>query len=420
MPDSAENHKSPEWSSTLKLVVGLSFVAVLAFLIARFQTLVAPLLLVFIISYLLHPIVARVSATTRLSWRLAVSLIYVLFLIVVFTFATVIGVAVVQQFQILIVIVQDFVVNLPELAANLAMQTIRLGPLQFELANIEEQLLTQVGLDFATLGQQILSLVQPALGTAGGLLGAVATTTATTIGWSAFILIVSYFVLSEGGQVPDYIGAIELPTGYDYDFRRLGRELGRIWDSYVRGQILITFIVIVVYFIGLSALGVRNALGLAFLFGLTKYIPYIGPLVSEITTGLVTFFQVGNYLGLEQVTFLIVVIAFTIIADIIIDNLIIPRIYGETLGVHPAAVLTSALIMASLLGFIGIIFAAPVLASVQVFGRYGLRKMADLDPWPEKEPEPRTPIPWRERLQNSIDRLKGLLNRRKADVESDE
>ena len=400
-------------------MVGLSFVAVLAFLVARFQNLVAPLMMVFIISYLLHPIVTRVSKTTRLSWRSAVGLIYLLFLVIVITFVTVVGVAVVQQFQILIVIVQGFVADLPELAANLATQTIQLGPLQFELANIEEQLLSQVGLDFATLGQQILSLVQPALGTAGGVLGAVATTTASTIGWSAFVLIISYFVLSEGGQVPDYVGGAELPAGYDYDLRRLGRELGRVWNSFVRGQILISAIIVSIYFVGLTLLGVRNALGLAFLFGLAKFIPYVGPVVSQITTGLVAFFQVGNYLGMEQVTFLIVVVVFTIVVDLIIDNIVAPRIYGETLGVHPAAVLISALIMASLLGFIGIIFAAPVLASAQLFGRYGLRKMADLDPWPEPEPEPQEPVPVRQRVQDSLERLKNLVNRRKSDVESD-
>ena len=199
----------------------------------------------------------------------------------------------------------------------------------------------------------------------------------------------------------------------------MGRELGRVWNSFVRGQILISSIIVSIYFVGLTALGVRNALGLAFLFGLAKFIPYIGPLVSEVTTGLVAFFQASNYLGMEQVTFLIVVIVFTIVVDLIIDNIIAPRIYGETLGVHPAAVLISALIMASLLGFIGIIFAAPVLASVQLFGRYGLRKMVDLDPWPEPEPEPKPPVPIRQRLQNSVNWLKSIPKRRKTDVESD-
>ena len=122
----------------------------------------------------------------------------------------------------------------------------------------------------------------------------------------------------------------------------------------MRGQILISAIIVSIYFVGLTLLGVRNALGLAFLFGLAKFIPYVGPVISEVTTGLVTFFQDGNYLGMEPVTFVIVVVVFTIVVDLIIDNFVAPRIYGQTLGVHPAAVLISALIMASLLGLLAL------------------------------------------------------------------
>jgi hypothetical protein len=52
------------------------------------------------------------------------------------------------------------------------------------------------------------------------------------------------------------------------------------------------------------------------------------------------------------------------------------------LGVHPAALLIAAIISANLIGFIGLILAAPVMATLQLIGRYVTRKMLDLDPWP--------------------------------------
>ncbi len=384
MSSSEPSQRSPQWSPTLKLVIGLTLVAVFAGLLLRFRNLIAPLLLVFILTYLLHPFVDRISQTTKLSWRGAVNLIYLLFIFLIVVFFTLVGAAVVQQFQILVVIVQGFVADLPDLAANLADQVIVVGPYTFELSQLESQVLSQLGLDFATLGQQALSLLQPALGRAGGLLGAVASSAASTLGWGAFILIISYFILAEAGRVPNLLQGIELP-GYDYDLRRLGRELGRIWNAFMRGQILLFFLIVIVYFVLLSVLGVRNVLGLAFLFGLAKFIPYIGPLIAEVTTGLVAFFQDGNYLGLEELPFALLVVAATIVVDQVFDNLITPRIYGETLGVHPAAVLISALILASLIGLIGLLLAAPVLASLQLFVRYAMRKMVDLDPWPEPE-----------------------------------
>ena len=55
------------------------------------------------------------------------------------------------------------------------------------------------------------------------------------------------------------------------------------------------------------------------------------------------------------------------------------------LGIHPAAQLITAIVLTSLIGLMGILLAAPVLASLQLFGRYIVRKMMDKDPWPEPE-----------------------------------
>ena len=70
-----------------------------------------------------------------------------------------------------------------------------------------------------------------------------------------------------------------------------------------------------------------------------------------------------------------------ILTDQVFDNLVSPRILGQTMGVHPAAVLVAAIIAANLIGFIGLVLAAPVLATFIIVGRYALRKMLDLDPW---------------------------------------
>jgi hypothetical protein len=71
------------------------------------------------------------------------------------------------------------------------------------------------------------------------------------------------------------------------------------------------------------------------------------------------------------------------VLDQIFDNLVSPRLLGQTLGVHPAGVLIVAIIAANLIGIIGLVLAAPVLATVNLLGRYIGRKMFDMDPWPE-------------------------------------
>jgi hypothetical protein len=61
---------------------------------------------------------------------------------------------------------------------------------------------------------------------------------------------------------------------------------------------------------------------------------------------------------------------------------------ADALRVHPAAVLVAAIISASLLGVLGVVIAAPMLATLQLFGQYTLRKMFDLNPWPLVDAHP--------------------------------
>ena len=82
-----------------------------------------------------------------------------------------------------------------------------------------------------------------------------------------------------------------------------------------------------------------------------------------------------------------IVVIITLAVDQIIDTLITPRIMARTLKVHPAAVLVAALIAANLLGLLGVVIAAPFLATILLLGRYVMRKMFDLDPWPPVEAE---------------------------------
>jgi hypothetical protein len=54
---------------------------------------------------------------------------------------------------------------------------------------------------------------------------------------------------------------------------------------------------------------------------------------------------------------------------------------SNALRVHPAAVMVSALVAFNLLGVIGVVLAAPVLATLKLFFKYVLAKLFDQDPW---------------------------------------
>jgi predicted PurR-regulated permease PerM len=403
---------SPSWTGTSKLIAGFTLVAIAAALLVRFSGFVGPLLMAFILSYLLHPLVRRFSETIHVSWRGSVGIVFLVVLLALITLLTWAGVGIVDQLGNLINIVQDFFNNLPETLRGLSEHAVQIGPFQINFSEMESNLVRDFGMDFAALGQELLGAVQPILGGAGTFLGAVATSTITTIGWILFVFIVTYLILNDLGRAPDLFRNADLP-GHDGDLRRLGDEVGRIWNTYLRSQLFLVGLIMFSSFVLMSLLGVRFALALAVITGLAKFIPYVGSAAMYITTALVTFFQAENYLGIEPgTTYMLVATIPAFLMDLTFDNVVTPRIYGRALGVHPAAVLVTALVAANLLGVIGLLLAAPVLATIQLFVRYVLRKLTDQDPWPviKTEPAPKRPSIL-ERLSRLWQRLKNYVTR---------
>jgi hypothetical protein len=103
---------------------------------------------------------------------------------------------------------------------------------------------------------------------------------------------------------------------------------------------------------------------------------------------LVAYFSESPPLGLSPILFAALVVGCAMVVDSIIDNLVSPRIIASAVKVHPAAVMVAALIGLGLLGLIGMIVAAPILATLQLSMSYTLRKMLDQDPWEEMELRP--------------------------------
>jgi predicted PurR-regulated permease PerM len=359
---------SPRWSPTTKLLVGLVVVGIVAFLFIRFTSLITPLLMVFILAYLLHPIATMISYWLRVSWKAGVNILYFIILILLIGSLTLGGVGLVGQVQSLIQLVQNIVANLPQYVESLSGQVFQIGPIKLDMRTI----------DLNAISTQLLSFVQPLLGRTGNLVTALAGGAAEIFGWTFFVLIVSYFVMVESSGLQSDLIKVEVP-GYNEDLRKLGSKLSTIWNSFLRGQIFIFAMSTVIYIFVLSIFGVRYAIGIAFLAGLAKFLPYIGPAITWVIMALVTYFQSPTPFGMEALTYMLMVVITTTVIDWIIDNLVVPRIMARSLRVHPAAVLVTAIVAANLLGILGVVIAAPFLASIMLLGRYTMRKMLDLN-----------------------------------------
>lgn len=377
---------SPIWNSGTKLIVGLTFVGILVALLIYFRSIIGPLLLAFILAYVLHPVAGYLHKKSRLSWRWSVNIVFVLFVLILLSILALSGFAIVQQMQSLINVINTFTVRLPTLVEQIASQSFGIGPYQFGLNQT----------DLQSLANQILNTLQPVLGRFGSILSSFAASAIVTLGWILFVLVIAYFLLARTGEVTDEMIDFDIP-GYNNDISRMNLEFRRIWNVFLRGQMVIFLLAIVLYSILLTTLGVRYALGIAIMAGVARFIPYVGPFIVWIVTALVAFFQNSNYFGLEPWIYAILVVGLCLILDAILDNIVVPKFHGDTLGLHPAAVLVAALIAARLIGFVGLVLAAPVLASMVLVSRYFLRKLLDQDPWPSSEFESQNSnIPWNE------------------------
>lgn len=380
---------SPSWSSTTKLVVGIGLIALFAGIFIQFQTILAPVTMALVTAYLLFPLVEWLSNRTFLSWRGATNLTYIILLLLLVSSLTASGVAIANQFSNLIDIIQTFLLDLPTMIDDfVASNPVIVVPIINYQINISDYI-RNLNIDFLAVSEQALSVIQPALGQAGTILTKVATSAVSIFGWGGFVLVVAYMITGEARQGRKYLKR-EL-QGMTYDIGRMTRELGYIWNAFLRGQMLVFFLASTTMFILMSILGVRYALGLAILSGFARFVPYIGQFFSTTVNALVAFFLAeGNYLGMEALPYMLLVVALAFIHDQIYDSLVIPKLIGFVLGVHPALVLITALILTRWIGVLGLLLAAPILASFQMITSYIIRKMMDQSPWPDAEVIPPT------------------------------
>jgi predicted PurR-regulated permease PerM len=122
---------------------------------------------------------------------------------------------------------------------------------------------------FSSLG----SVTGPAFGFLGDALNALINLT--------FLLVMMFYLMRDGEKFAHSLIDIT-PVSYHDDARRMLVELARVWNAYLRGQILISVITGVVIFLAAVILGVPNALILGVFSGVLQLIPNIGPFLAAI------------------------------------------------------------------------------------------------------------------------------------------
>lgn len=392
--------ESPPWSTTSKAIVAVVGLALIALVLWRFRDLIEPLIIAAILAYLLNPLISLAVARLHLRRGSAVLLVVALFLLVWIAALVGVGVVAFDQSRSLIDAAPSLLSRVSAwFEANLTTINVTVAGVTYTFD------LSPQDIDLGELARQALTYVQPALSSGGSLAAQVASATFGAISTGFLILFVAIYLAKDGPLFARMIGDVAQTPGYRADAERLSREFMRIWDAYLRGQVILAVIMFTLVSLVLTLLGVNYSLGLGALSGLMEFLPVIGPLIATIAATLVAVFQDGNWLGLSPLWYGVLIIGVMFLLQQIESAVLVPRFVGEALDLHPVTVIVVVLMGASLAGILGAILAAPVTASIKLFGVYAWRKMFDLHPFAEaEEPPAQTKTRWWIKLVNRVAR----------------
>jgi predicted PurR-regulated permease PerM len=396
--------KSPPWRPGTRLVAGVVLLIFIFWLLYSIRELAAPAILALLMAYLFHPLVTKLVAWTKMARWLAVLLTYVLLIVLMMGATTGLGFAISQQFTGL---VDDLVAlsdQLPAQLEELQTQVISIGPWSIDLERI----------NLAPFIEQLSSTIQPLLLGTGTVLASVAGTAASAVGGLVLVLVIGFYLLLDFDKLRGaFLGLV--PEEYVEDIDNLIEDTGNVWHAFVRGQLILGLVVGSVVGVALTIVGMRFALGLALIAGMLEFVPIFGPVISGIIAGLVAFFQGGNWLGLTPLAYTILILVIFTVIQQVENNILVPRIIGHHLNLHPLIVLLAVLAGGILAGILGILLAAPFVATLRIWMGYLYRKIVGLG----TEPEPILVPPELRRVPSILTRIRNWFRRPRTRKKAD-
>lgn len=205
---------------------------------------------------------------------------------------------------------------------------------------------------------------------AGGIAGQVLTRVTassfvllTTIANLALIPVVAFYLLRDWDILMGKIREM-IPRDMENTTVGLVTECDEVLSAFLRGQLLIMFILGCIYAVGLYFVGLDLAFLIGMLAGLASIVPYLGFIVGIIAAAMAAMFQYHDLIHLVYVA-----IVFGV-GQLLEGTVLTPLLVGDRIGLHPVAVIFAVLAGGQLFGFVGVLLALPVAAVTMVFIRH--------------------------------------------------
>jgi predicted PurR-regulated permease PerM len=181
------------------------------------------------------------------------------------------------------------------------------------------------------------------------------------------ITFITFFFLKDQGLFKNMI-MTTVPSGYE---ERIGKVLSKskkLLTRYFIGVIIEVAIVMTIVSVGLTIIGIENAILIGFIAGLFNVIPYVGPIIGAavgITIGLTTNAEGLDITGLLSITGQMAIVYGS---AQLLDNIVLqPLIYSQSVKAHPLEIFLVILMAGNVAGIAGMILAVPTYSIGRVF-----------------------------------------------------
>ena len=361
---------------TQRIALLAGVLVVLWLMLQLFASILLPFVAACGIAYVLDPFCTRL-ARARLPRGLASLLLVVGLILAGLLFVLLLYPIIIQQVGLLVSHVPDYAQGLSRFAGRLiARLQQNLGP-DYVDAKLSELVSGQAGAMLTFLAGAATRLV----GGGYALFNVLSLLIVTPV--------VAFYLLRDW---PHVIALVDswLPRRYQAVLRAQAREVDRILSAWVRGQAMCCMILALFYALGLSAVGLELGLVVGLSAGFLSFIPYVGTVTGAVVSIGLAFAQFPTWHGVARVA------AVFVIGQILEGYVIYPRFLGDRVELPAVWVIFALFAGGAAFGFLGVMLAVPVAATVGVLTRFWLRRYLAsplyLDP-PLQTPPPDAPLP---------------------------
>lgn len=170
------------------------------------------------------------------------------------------------------------------------------------------------------------------------------------------VLVITFYMVVEENAIKKLIWSIAPDRYQEYIMGLINRMQIKI-GMWLRGQMILSFSIFALSYIGLLILGVDYALVLALIAGLTEFVPYLGPILGAIPAIFLAF-------GQEPILAGFVIILYSVI-QWTENNILVPKIMEKAVGLNPIVSISVLMIGFQLAGIVGAILSIPVATAIQ-------------------------------------------------------